>query len=270
MQEDGGDDGRVSEKGEDGHLAAAGGAEQGQGLVVRARAPPIGSAGGSGPNRSGSGRARREWDGVGCTGGGESAWGLPMAMTADRARAFGARTPWYRWRCIRGGGTNRERRSRSWRGERRIWETTCSWWARTAGTTSTWAPWTPRPRRLPPRPFGTPVEGRDDDGVEAGLFLVPLDGGPLVDVRGSQADGVLTLKAAPGKYVSSLEVLDTLDHRAWRRPAGRATGADGSRAGPLSPDLLVLEPGAGLPETFEEALPTSGRACGSGRANASR
>ena len=43
-----------------------------------------------------------------------------MAMTADRARAFGARTPWYRWRCIRGGGTNLAMRSRSCRGERRI------------------------------------------------------------------------------------------------------------------------------------------------------
>lgn len=102
-------------------------------------------------------------------------------------------------------------------------------------------------------PFGAGDQGRDD-GVQAGLFLVPLDGGPLVDVRGKQADGVLTLEAAPGKYVSSLEVLDTLDHRAWR-------ARQGVHQEPLVPglvavsDLLLLEPGTGLPDTFEEALP---------------
>jgi hypothetical protein len=53
-------------------------------------------------------------------GGAGSGWGLPMAMTAGRARAFGASTPWYRWRCMRGGGTNLAMRPRSWRGESRI------------------------------------------------------------------------------------------------------------------------------------------------------
>ena len=107
----------------------------------------------------------------------------------------------------------------------------------------------------PPRhaAFGTPDEARAA-GVEAGLFLVPVDGGEPAEVRGREADGVLTLEARPGRYVSSLEVLDSAGKRAWR-------ARQGVHQVPLVPglvgvsDLLVLEEGAALPETFEEALP---------------
>jgi hypothetical protein len=90
--------------------------------------------------------------------------------------------------------------------------------------------------------------------VQAGLFLVPEGGGEIVEVRGTRADGVFTLLAAPGKYVSSLEVLDARDRRAWR-------ARQGVRQVPLVPglvavsDLLILEGGAALPESLDEAIP---------------
>ncbi len=102
------------------------------------------------------------------------------------------------------------------------------------------------------RPSATPDSVRGP--VEAGLFLVPEDGGATVEVRGSEPEGVITLLAKPGRYVSSLEVLDAEGKRAWR-------ARQGVKQVPLVPglvavsDLLVLEGGAPLPVTLEEALP---------------
>jgi hypothetical protein len=63
MQEDGGDDGRVSEKGEDGHVAAARGAEQGQDFVDACEEHgPSDPRGAGAPNRLGIGKGR---EGVG-------------------------------------------------------------------------------------------------------------------------------------------------------------------------------------------------------------
>lgn len=90
--------------------------------------------------------------------------------------------------------------------------------------------------------------------VQSGLFLVPVDGGEESEVRGTDPEGVLTLRARPGKYVSSLEVLDAGDKRAWR-------ARQGVQQVPLVPglvavsDLLILEPGAALPTTLDEAIP---------------
>ncbi len=92
------------------------------------------------------------------------------------------------------------------------------------------------------------------DSAEAGLFLVPVDGGEASEVRGSQAEGVFTLHAPPGRYVSSLEVLDASDKRAWR-------ARQGVKQVPLVPglvavsDLLILDEGASLPESLDEAIP---------------
>lgn len=91
-------------------------------------------------------------------------------------------------------------------------------------------------------------------GLEAGLALVPEDGGDAVAVLGGEGEGVLTLLAPPGRYVSSLEVLDADRGRAWR-------ARQGVKQEPLVPglvavsDLLILEEGAALPATLEEALP---------------
>ena len=93
-----------------------------------------------------------------------------------------------------------------------------------------------------------------DGPVEAGLFLIPEDGGEAAEVRGTEAQGVLTLSAPPGRYVSSLEVLDAADKRAWR-------ARQGVRQVPLVPglvavsDLLILEKDAAFPVSLEDAIP---------------
>ena len=105
---------------------------------------------------------------------------------------------------------------------------------------------------MPPPP---PEPAPEVDGpVETGLFLIPEEGGAAVEVRGTDAKGVLTLSATPGKYVSSLEVLDAEGKRAWR-------ARQGVRQDPLVPglvalsDLLILEDGAPYPATLDEAIP---------------
>jgi hypothetical protein len=95
--------------------------------------------------------------------------------------------------------------------------------------------------------------GRDAD-VEAGMFLVPLDGLPLRAARSASADGVFTLRGPPGRYVSSLEVLDREGRRAWR-------ARQGVRQDPLEPgsvdvsDLLILNAGAPFPDRLDDAIP---------------
>jgi len=91
--------------------------------------------------------------------------------------------------------------------------------------------------------------------VRSGLFLVPVDeGGKAAEVEGTNEEGVFTLRAAPGHYVSSLEVWDSIGKRAWR-------ARQGVRQDPMVPglvavsDLLVLEEGAALPSSLDEAIP---------------
>jgi len=90
--------------------------------------------------------------------------------------------------------------------------------------------------------------------VEAGLVLVPEDGGATTQVLGTDAAGVFTLRAPPGRYVSSLEVLDARGNRAWRARQGvkQVPMVEGLVA---VSDVLILEPGASLPTTMEEAVP---------------
>lgn len=112
----------------------------------------------------------------------------------------------------------------------------------------------PAPAGLEPEadavdPFTGPPEE-----AEAALFLVPLDGGPAVRVESQAAQGVFTLEAEPGRYVSSLEVLDAPERRAWR-------ARQGVRQDPILPglvavsDLLILKRGAATPASLDEAVP---------------
>ncbi len=99
-------------------------------------------------------------------------------------------------------------------------------------------------------PEASPVDG----AVEAGLFLVPLDGRPLRAARSRSPDGVFTLRAPPGRYVSSLEVLDRDRRRAWRARQGVRQNPLASGGIDVS-DLLILTSGAPFPETLEDAIP---------------
>ena len=96
-----------------------------------------------------------------------------------------------------------------------------------------------------------------DGGIQgtpyAALFLVPEDGSPPEYVQGRDPEGVLTIRAAPGRYVSGLEVVDIEGRQAWRARQGVVQL-------PLTPglvdvsDLMILKPGASIPESLDEAL----------------
>ena len=101
---------------------------------------------------------------------------------------------------------------------------------------------------------GAEASGGEAAGIQSGLFLVPTGQGEIVETRGTDSEGVFTLLAAPGQYVSSLEVLDTEQKRAWR-------ARQGVRQDPLAfgmvavSDLLILEPGSPLPDSLAGAIP---------------
>jgi hypothetical protein len=88
----------------------------------------------------------------------------------------------------------------------------------------------------------------------AALFLIPEDGSEPKFVRGTEAEGVLTINALPGRYVSGLEVVDLQGKQAWRARQGVVQL-------PLAPgfldvsDLLILKDGAPLPASLDEAIP---------------
>ncbi|MGE0158382.1 MAG: hypothetical protein AB7T31_03155 [Gemmatimonadales bacterium] len=88
----------------------------------------------------------------------------------------------------------------------------------------------------------------------ASLFLVPVDGGPDVNVLGRDTVGVLSLEARPGRYVSGLEVVDRENRRAWRARQGVVQLPLAEGAVDVS-DLMILAEGAPLPETLDEAIP---------------
>jgi hypothetical protein len=95
---------------------------------------------------------------------------------------------------------------------------------------------------------------RVEGPVDAALFLMPENGGEPFVVSGDEPQGVFTLRAPPGRYVSSLEVFDPPGKRAWR-------ARQGVKQTPLVPgligvsDLLILDRDAPFPESLEEAIP---------------
>lgn len=102
-----------------------------------------------------------------------------------------------------------------------------------------------------------PVWGAGDlpeEPPHAALFLIPVEGGPFVNVLGREPEGVFTIEARPGEYVSSLEVVDLPERRAWRARQGIVQK-------PLEPglvsvsDLMILKEGTPLPDSFNEAVP---------------
>jgi hypothetical protein len=98
------------------------------------------------------------------------------------------------------------------------------------------------------------MNGAGDTQPNAALFLIPEDGSEPVFVRDTDPEGVLTISALPGRYVSGLEVIDMQGRQAWRARQGVAQR-------PLAPglldvsDLLILTEGAPSPSTLEQAIP---------------
>jgi hypothetical protein len=98
------------------------------------------------------------------------------------------------------------------------------------------------------------AEGGIEGEPHAALFLVPLNGERNVVVQGGEPEGVLSVEAMPGQYVSGLEVVDLEGRRAWRARQGVVQR-------PLVPgqvdvsDLMILREGAPLPASLEEAIP---------------
>ncbi len=114
-----------------------------------------------------------------------------------------------------------------------------------------------RDRPPPDRPVspavaeaGPPIEGP----VWAGFFLLPEGGREAIETRSADAEGVFTLRAPPGRYVSSLEVLELGARRAWRARQGVSQGSLTPGLAAVS-DLLILTEGAPFPASLEEALP---------------
>jgi hypothetical protein len=108
-------------------------------------------------------------------------------------------------------------------------------------------------RESPPRDT-TPPPVKIVGPVETGFYLVPTEGGPAIDVRGSAPSGVLTLKAPQGRYVSSLEVFDQQGKQAWR--ARQGVVQDSLVPGvPAVSDLMILKRSASLPTSLAQAIP---------------
>ncbi len=108
-------------------------------------------------------------------------------------------------------------------------------------------------------PDGDPVfawgpTGGIEGAAHAALFLVSEDGDEPIYVLGDEPEGVLSIEVAPGRYVSGLEVVNIEGRRAWR-------ARQGVTQRPLAPgmvdvsDLMILESGAPLPASLEDAMP---------------
>ncbi len=109
-----------------------------------------------------------------------------------------------------------------------------------------------------PDPEGPPSDPAGQGPAKTGLFLVPEDGGEPASVEGDVREGVLSLRAPTGRYVSSLEVLDRGAGAAWR--ARQGVSQDRLERGQAGvSDLLLLEEGAPLPDDLDEAIPLARR-----------
>ncbi len=105
----------------------------------------------------------------------------------------------------------------------------------------------------PPLAAVTPPTGVEGP-VKAGFFLAPESGGDVVSTEGTEQEGVFTLRAPTGRYVSSLEVFEPEAQRAWRARQGVSQEPMIRGLVALS-DLMVLREGAPLPADLEEAVP---------------
>lgn len=88
----------------------------------------------------------------------------------------------------------------------------------------------------------------------AGMFLVPDDGRAPLRTQTREQEGVLTMRVRPGRYVAGLEVVDLQGRQAWRARQGVVQRTLEPGMVDVS-DLMILNAGAPLPESLDEALP---------------
>jgi hypothetical protein len=100
----------------------------------------------------------------------------------------------------------------------------------------------------------TPGANLDEGPVEAGFFLVPEWGGDMVSTEGSDREGVFSMTAPQGRYVSSVEVFEPEGKRAWRARQGVSQEPVVRGLVALS-DLLILREDAPVPNDLDEAIP---------------
>ena len=104
-----------------------------------------------------------------------------------------------------------------------------------------------------PAPEPTPAAADAEGPARAALFLMPeAAGGTPISVEQTEREGVMTLTAPAGRYVSSVEVFEPEAERAWR--ARQGVVQDELIPGLVAvSDLLILEEGAPIPDDLDEA-----------------
>lgn len=105
-------------------------------------------------------------------------------------------------------------------------------------------------------PASTPPTDQEEPQapVKAGFFLVPEWGGEMVSTEGTDREGVFSMTAPQGRYVSSMEVFEPDEKRAWRARQGVSQEPMVRGLVALS-DLLILREGAPAPASLDEAIP---------------
>ena len=107
----------------------------------------------------------------------------------------------------------------------------------------------------PPGPHAEPEAETGIGGpVQAAFFLVPESGGEIVSAEGTDQEGVMTLRAPTGRYVSSIEVFEPGGQRAWRARQG-VNQVQMIRGLVTVSDLMILQEDAPLPDDLDEAIP---------------
>ena len=104
-----------------------------------------------------------------------------------------------------------------------------------------------------PEPSPTPAVTGIEGPVQAGFYLIPESGGEVVSTENTEQEGVFTLRAPTGRYVSGIEVLEMERNRAWRARQGVNQEAL-IRGLVYVSDLMILREDAPLPDELDEAV----------------
>ena len=106
-----------------------------------------------------------------------------------------------------------------------------------------------------PQPF-MPAEAEPDAPVRSGLFLIDTEDDDRHEVLGEGPEGVFQLQVDNGRYIVGIEAFSEDDKQAWRDRHGLWQDNIVPGLAAVS-DLLILKGGGELPESLDEALPTT-------------